>query len=94
MKNSKNISKVFSVLESEYTLDILTHLIDGEKQYVFFKEKYGRKISFLIKNLVKCGLIHKRLDAAKTPIGYTITTKGRWISHACANFHKILVQAY
>lgn len=81
------------VLKNKASIDILTNLLDKNKTFIFFEEKYGKSIaSYSLLHLARLDLIQKVFDETKLPIGYKLTTKGRWITHACIDFEKHLEQ--
>jgi DNA-binding HxlR family transcriptional regulator len=93
--DSNKVSRLFSVLNIHYSIEILIDLINGpEERYITFSEltkkyEYG-KVGYALKELIKLGLISKKLGEAKQPIGYQITEYGRWLTNSYLNFMREL----
>lgn len=92
MRDIQRIANISNILKNSYAVDILMDLIYGEKPFNFFSHKYGHDVTWVMRKMVDYGLIVKRFDKTKVPIGYVVSDHGRMIAHACIRFEKELLQ--
>ncbi len=88
MIDLQGMASLFIILKNPHTVDILTDLIDGQKTWAYFLKKYGSKGTDRINVLLASGLIYKKLDKTKKPLGYFITDYGKLVRHSCINFER------
>ena len=88
MINSEQTALLFTLLRNPKVIYILSDLIEGQKVFTYFTEKYGEDVRNTIRHLVKYRLVHKKLGVDKTVLGYIITDYGKIVEHSCIKFKK------
>ncbi len=92
MMDSVKMATLCAVLKNIGAMEMLSDLLEGDKTFGFFMDKYGKAIVvYRLEEFLKINIIKKIfIQHTKTPIGYRLTDKGRWITHACIGFEKQL----